>query len=268
MSLQTVGPVIGVALALILPAVATAQDAAAPAVALPADWDMIRDARKKMVAAYVGLNSGVSVVLRCSNGVYDALLSGLPEAKDETRELRLSYDDHSHAETWNVATNRGVALSPMPAPFARKLRKGGLVSIVVPEGGGPGLNLRHNLHLPPSSAAVDETLTACGRPLEDPRDADLPDPGAGGLSAGVNWAEAPRPRYPFPALYTGGFAMLSCMAQPDGRLDACIVESEFPVDGRFGESALRGTRDARLRSSDGSPITPRLIVFRTNFKMR
>ncbi len=257
---------------LFMPGLASAQDPApAPPAAVepPADWDMVRDPRKKMVAAYVSLDSGISVILRCSDGVYDALVSGLPDAPSgDTRVLRLSYGDDFHAETWNVATTRSAALSALPAPFARKLREGGRVSIVVPDGAGPGRNLRHNLDLPPSSAAVDETLTACGRPLEDPRDARLPDAGERGLSSGVNWAQPPRPSYPSPARYTGGFAMLSCMALPEGRLDACIVESEFPVDGGFGKSALRGARDARLSSSDGSPIEPRLIVFRTNFVMR
>lgn len=256
-----------------LPGVVSAQEAAPPvaqpaAEASSADWDMVRDTRKKIVAAYVSLDSGVDVVLRCSDGVYDALISGLPEAKGDTRVLRLSYDDHFHDETWNIATTRSSALSAMPAPFARKLRKGGLVSIVVPNGAGPGRNLRHNLILPQSSSAVDETLIACGRPLEDARDDQLSDPGAAGLSPGVSWAQRPRPDYPSPALYTRGFAMLSCVSLPDGSLRDCLVESEFPVDGGFGKQALRGTRDARLESSDGSPITRRLVVFRTNFMMR
>ena len=254
------------------PSLASAQDAvpATPtAVEPPADWDMVRDPRKKMVAAYVSLDSGVSVILRCSDGVYDALVSGLPDApRGDTRVLRLSYDDHFHAETWNVATTRSVALSALPAPFARKLREGGKVSILVPDGAGPGRNLRHDLDLPRSSAAVDETLTACGRTLVDPRDAALPDLDENGQSPNVTWARPPRPSYPFPGKYSGGFAMLSCMALPDGRLDDCLIESEFPSDGGFGKQALRSTGDARLEASDGAPISPRLIVFRTNFVMR
>lgn len=254
-----------------MPGLAWAQDSApsAPAaVADPDDWGMVRDPRKKMVAAYISLDSGVSVILRCSDGVYDALVSGLPEAKGETRVLRLSYDDHFHSETWNVATTRTVAMSALPAPFARKLREGGTVSIMVPDGAGPGRNLRHNLLLPRSATAVDETLTACGRPLTDPRDAALPDLEEDGQSSGVTWAQSPRPAYPFPAKYTGGFAVLSCLALPDGRLDECLVESEFPADGGFGAAALRSTRAARLKSSDGASIAPRLVVFRSRFLMR
>lgn len=263
--------------ALALPGLASAQDTAptaptaAPpsAVAPPDDWDMLHDQRKKMVAAYVSLDSGVSVVLRCSDGVYDALVSGLPDApRGETRVLRLSYDDHFHPETWNVATTRSTAMSAMPAPFARKLRKGGVVSIVVPDGAGPGRNLRHDLHLPQSSTAVDQTLTACGRPLVDARDAALPDLDENGQSPDVTWAQPPRPSYPFPEKYIGGFAVLSCTALPEGRLGECLVESEFPVDGGFGKQALKSTADARLKTSDGTPVTPRMIVFRTNFVMR
>lgn len=258
--------------ALALPGLASAQDTAptAPsAVEAPADWNMVRDQRKKMVAAYVSLSSGVTVILRCSSGVYDALVSGLPDApRGDTRVLRLSYDDHFHPETWNVATTRSTALSALPARFARKLRNGGVVSIVVPDGAGPGRNLRHVLHLPQSPTAVDETLTACGRPLVDPRDAALPDIDENGQSPDVTWARAPQPSYPFPSRYSTGFAMLSCTALPDGRVDECLVESEFPVDGGFGKQVLRSTSNARLKSSDGTPVTPRIIVFRTNFVMR
>ena len=270
-------PVRSIATAVLLSALsmsgpAAAQDAAPPApaeVSPPADWDMVRDPRKKMVAAYVSLDSGVSVILRCSDGVYDALVSGLPDApRKDTRVLRLSYGDHFHAETWNVATVRSTALSAMPAPFARKLREGGLVSIVVPDGAGQGRNLRHDLDLPRSSTAVDETLAACGRPLVDPRDAALPDLDETGQPPSVTWARPPQPSYPSPAKYTAGFAMLSCMALPDGRLDECLIESEFPVDGGFGKQALRSTDDARLKAEDNAPISPRLIVFRTNFVMR
>jgi hypothetical protein len=254
----------------ILPSAAAAQDKAptAPATASADDWDMIRDPAKKTVAAYVSLDSGVSVILRCTNKVYDALVAGLPGALGDTRVLHLSYGDHSHPETWNVATSPTVAMSALPAPFARKLRDGGMLSIMTPDGAGPGRNLTHHLHLPASSTAVDETLTACEKPLEDPRDALLPDLGEGGLSAGVTWERPPRPNYPALARYSAGFAMLSCMALPDGRVNDCVVESEFPADGGFGRATLSSVRDARLKASDGAPITPRLIVFRTNFMMR
>jgi len=254
----------------ILPSAAAAQDKAptAPATASADDWDMIRDPAKKTVAAYVSLDSGVSVILRCTNKVYAALVARLPGALGDTRVLHLSYGDHSHPETWNVVTSPTVAMSALPAPFARKLRDGGMLSIMTPDGAGPGRNLTHHLHLPASSTAVDETLTACEKPLEDPRDALLPDLGEGGLSAGVTWERPPRPNYPALARYSAGFAMLSCMALPDGRVNDCVVESEFPADGGFGRATLSSVRDARLKASDGAPITPRLIVFRTNFMMR
>lgn len=254
------------------PALASAQEGAASAPAAldaPEDWDMVRDPTKKMVAAYVSLDSGVNVVLRCSDGVYDAFVSGLPDVPNgETRVLRLSYGDHFRTETWNVATTRSTAMNAVPAPFARKLREGGKVSIVVPDGAGPGRNLRHDLHLPRSSTAMDETLTACGRPLVDPRDAALPELGEDGQFPRVTWARPPRPSFPLQPRYTGGFAVLSCLSLPDGRLDDCLIESEFPVDGGFGKQALRSMANARLKAPDGAPIPPRLIVFRTNFMMR
>jgi hypothetical protein len=169
---------------------------------------------------------------------------------------------------WNVTTDRTVAIADYPSAFARSLRKGGPLKIMIPRGADDGRNLVHNLMLPPSSAAIGETMAACNRPLEDPRDALLPDIEAGGLPAGISWARQPRPRYPN-TNYATGYAVLTCVAGADGALSQCEVESEQPAKSRFGEAALRATSNARIASATEptGQITPRMIAFRVNFYM-
>jgi hypothetical protein len=175
-------------------------------------------------------------------------------------------DEPLHQTNWNVTTDRTVAIADYPSAFARHLRKGGPLKIMIPGGAGNGRNLRHDLVLSPSSAAIEETLTRCRVPLEDPRDALLPDIDDRGLPAGMNWARAPRPRYPN-TNYATGYAVMTCVADADGELGQCQIESEQPAKSRFGEAALRAMPDARVSSTTEPTgrITSRLIGFRVNF---
>ncbi|ADL00014.1 TonB family protein [Brevundimonas subvibrioides ATCC 15264] len=247
---------------------------AAPALAQDAqeDWDLIRQPEQKTTLAYIPTTTGLGIGFRCVDGVFGAVIAGLPAAggNDRTRILRMKVGDDELADSvWNVTTDRTVALADYPASLARDMRDGGPVTIVIPRGSEDGRNIRHELQLPGSSAAIDETLTACGRPLVDPRDALLPEIGEGGLPEGVTWARPPRPRYPL-TQYLEGVAVVTCVLQPDGSLDQCAVESEFPVDGRFGRAALRGVDRARLTSPaevEGA-YRPRIIGFRTIFTMQ
>lgn len=253
--------------------------AAIAAVALPAfaqdsaeaDWEVIRDPAKKSVVTYIPVTSGLLLGVRCVDGAFDAIIGGLPTYPQgrPTRPLHLAFGDEPlHETNWSVTTDRTVAISDYPAAFARSVRKGGPLKIMIPGGAGDGRNLRHDLVLPASSAAIEETLTACNRPLEDPRDALLPDIEDRGLPAGLNWARAPRPTYPR-TNYASGYAVISCVVAPDGRLNQCQVESEQPAKSRFAEAALRAIPDARLTSTTEptGQIRPRMIAFRANFYM-
>jgi hypothetical protein len=236
------------------------------------DWEIVRQPEDKTVFAFVPTTTGLTIAFRCVDGAYGAVMAGLPAAPRQARirTLRIGPSaDHLHDSVWSVTTDRTVAMADYPASLARSLRDGGPVSIVVPGGGGEGRNLRHDLTLPSSSAAIDETLAACGRPLEDPRDALLPEIEENGLPRGVVWTRQPRPTYPA-TNYAEGFAVLTCVVQPDGGVDQCQVESEFPLDGGFGRAALRSTRNARL-TSPGETVgqyAPRMIGFRVNYRMR
>lgn len=234
------------------------------------DWDLVRQPEQSMTAAYVQLSSGLMIAFRCMDGGYGAIISGLPEARrsEDFRTLRLTMTGRPERETrWAVTRDRAAALAEFPASLARRFRQGGDVSLVVPGGAEGGRNLRYNITLPGSAVAIDETLTACGRPLVDPRDERLPDSVSDSLPDGLTWSRPPRPRHPLNT-YSAGYAVVSCVVQPDGRVDDCEVESEFPLDGRYGRNALAAMPDARVVSpgETAGEYAPRMIGFRVNYR--
>ena len=256
-------------------AAAVALAVAPPHAAWAQDWDVHRDARTRTVLAYTLFDAGLGITFRCQDGGYDAVIGGLPPAGDaSTRPLRLIFGEPTsspHPQSWNVAVDDTMAVSPLPAPLARRLREGGRLQIILPAAGEGGRNLRYDLTLPASAAAIDETLTACGRPLVDPRDATLADLDDAGLPGGMVWTRRPRPAYPNGRkVYVRGFAVATCVTAPDGRLRDCVVETEHPRDGGFGDEVLRGARAARVGHGDGSeaPFPARRVMFRVDFRMQ
>jgi hypothetical protein len=235
------------------------------------DWDILVDPSNRLTMAYTDFNNGLSVAVRCVDGGYEAVLAGLPPVVGlERRPLTIQFREGQASPTlWNVAVDPTIAVSERPASFARDLREGGRLQIVAPGAAEGGRNLRYVLDLPASSTSVDRTLQACGKPLVDPRDAELAALGDSGLPGGVSWASLPRPSFPSTAVYEAGFAVISCMTEPDGRLRACEVETEHPRDGGFGAAALHATRRARLENTDdaAAPVPLRRILYRTNFRL-
>lgn len=236
----------------------------------PQDWDLIRQPENRTTIAYLELSSGLTIGFRCVDGAYGAIVAGLPAARrNETiRTLGLQIRDRPLKDTrWTVTRDRSSALADFPASLARSFREGGPVSLVVPGGAEGGRNLRYNIPLPASPAAINETLTACEKPLVDPRDELLPEVAEDGLPDGLVWERPPRPRHPANN-YASGYAVVSCVVQPDGRVDACEVESEFPLDGRYGRNALAAMPDARVVSPNETPgqYAPRMIGFRVQYR--
>ncbi|HEY1071693.1 hypothetical protein [Brevundimonas sp.] len=232
------------------------------------DWDVTRDPSQKLIIAYTVFDNGLGIGARCLNRSFQVLISGLPPATGATRKLKIAFqDDDFDEQRWNVAEDNAVAISDRPSPLARDMRDGGKMQIIVPGGAEGGRNLRYVLDLPASGAAIDEALLACDRPLVDPRDAELDALGDDGLPMNIEWSRQPEPSYPDGRTYTRGFATVTCLTQPDGRLRDCVVETEHPIDGGFGEAALDATRRGRVRSKDGGPVPLGMIQFRTNFLM-
>ena len=245
------------------------------AVALPAlaqdatrDWDMLQDPGKKLVAASTWFNNGVGIFTRCIDGGFEAVITGLPPAGPATtRPLRIAFGDAELDDSrWTVATDNTVAVARLPAPFARELRAGGRLRIQVPGGASGGRNLLYDLELPASSASIDQTLTACGRPLVDPRDVELDALEDDGVPTNLTWVVRPKPRFPRTS-YARGFAVATCVTNPDGSLRDCAIESEHPRDGRFGEAMLASARNARVRNlaNPEGPVPTTRILYQTHF---
>jgi len=234
------------------------------------DWDLRQTGRSRTLVAYTAYNNGIAIAVRCADGGLEAVLAGLPAPRDnaDTRLLEIAVrDDDFTPQQWNVAIDRTVALSELPAPFARQIREGGRLQIRVPNASQDGRNVRYDLTLPPSGAAIDQVLTTCGRPLVDVRDAELAALPDTGLPANVRWLELPRLGLPPSARYGRGFSVISCMTRADGGLRDCVIESDHPSGSGFGEAALRAASRARVAQDTppGAEFRPVRITFRATF---
>lgn len=178
------------------------------------DWQIVRDPAKQTIMAAAAFETGLVIGVRCTKGSFGALIGGLPLIDEERRPLRVGFgEDDLHEDEWMVGEGRTTAFAKMPAPFARRLREGGVMNLVVPGGAGQGRNLRHVVTLPPSTAAIDEVLSACGRPLTDPRDAEMAAMNPDALPDDTTWKRPPRPTFPTDAWNIGvGRVMPSCPA--------------------------------------------------------
>lgn len=244
------------------------------------DWEVVQ--RDNVVGAATQYDNGLSLIVRCTDGrSLNAMIVGLPAAQGHTRQIATWFEggerDERHASRpgarnprgWGVGGNAGTAFSRYPAGLARRLREGGVMNVLVPGGAEDGRNLRYVLELPESPSAMEMVLNTCGRELKDPRDDDVEALGADGLPYRITWARQPSIQYPTGRTYVRGFVTVSCMTLPDGRLEECVLESEQPEGGGFGEAVLRAARNGRLRNEDDrrSPVPRTRILFHANFVM-
>jgi hypothetical protein len=254
-------PSLSALLACVIAVPALAQDAAA-------DWDLTNNARTRLMVAHVQFNNGLAIATRCADGGFEAVIAGLPPAGEAaSRPLKIAFGDEPLHETrWTVATEDTVAVAELPAPFARKLREGGRFRVLVPNAAADGRNLMYDVQLPASSGSIDQTLTTCERPLVDPRDAELDALEEDGVPPNLGWLARPAARFPR-TTYARGFAVVTCISNPDGTLRACEIESEHPREGRFGEAALTAARRARLRNlaDPSAPVPTGRIAYKTAF---
>lgn len=245
------------------------------------DWTLTSVPERKAVMATIDFTSGLAVAARCVDGVYDVLITGLPEAprRDTSRELGIQAGDQEEPYTsvWTVGTQRNTAFSRLPAVVARDMAKGGKLQVIVPSTSG-GPRTRYVMDLNPSSTAIEQTLTACGRPMVDPREArakEIDGNGQDGLPDTVQWQTMPRPV--FPESVNGrspleGYVVLSCVLTDSGQMTECQTESEQPAGYNLWRSVERSLPRARLKLSDqaaaaGLSLAGRMVRFSVNFKM-
>lgn len=249
----------------------------ASAQASPDDWEFID--QQNVRAARVQFDSGLSVVVRCQDAGLETYIVGLPvdpEVELGRRTIDYAFGDAAlRPSTWQTSENGRGIFADVPAPLARRFRAGGELQLRLPGREGRP-SQRYVVRLPTSESSIDRVLTACGRPVEEARDAlrrdersDAPDEAS---SSAPTWRQLPRPSYPEPALRrrVSGMAVLSCLVQEGGRLDACQVEVERPMGAGFGAAALRSARDARLDAQGEASATASggLITFTTRFQTR
>ena len=236
------------------------------------DWVLTHMPERKAVIALAEFDNGITLSSRCIDGVFEVIIQGLPEARGESRTLRIGVGGEApYASAWTVGANRSAAFSRVPARLARELAKGGKLEIAVAgQRGQPGV--RYVMELAPSSSAVEQTLTACNRPLTDPRDLEAGDEAESGLPDGISWDRAPQPTFPESVKGrspTKGFVTLTCVTRATGRLEDCVIESEHPGGFNLGRSVRDSLSRAKVRSTDrNQPLVDGLmIVFTVNFIM-
>jgi len=247
-------------LVLILPGLGWAQSST--------DWDIRTNPETKLTVAFTSYDSGLSIAVRCSNGGLEALIAGLPPVTTDLRTIGIGFADGPlSSQRWVVASRNTTAVTTRPSEFARSLRNGGRLQIRVTEDGEQGRALRYVVELPPSNTAIDQTLVACDRPLIDPRDAEVAALGEDGLPSILSWVRRPEVSYPTGRTYEKGFATVSCLTAPDGRLRDCEIDSEYPGDGGFGAAAMRAARGGLVtnRLNPDAPIPVSKVVFTARF---
>jgi len=246
------------------------------------DWTLTSVPEQKAVVATISFTSGLTIAARCMDGVYDVLIAGLPDPpqRDLSREIGIQTGDQTgpYTSVWSIGTQRNMAFSRLPAVVARSLAEGGKLQVIVPASSPNGRRTRYVMDLAPSSTAIEQTLTACGRPMVDPREARaraIDGNGQDGLPGTVQWQTMPRPTFPDPVngrSPTEGYVGLSCVLTDAGRLTECEVESEHPAGYDLWRAVEPSLPRARFKLSDeaaaaGLTLGGRMVRFSVTFKM-
>lgn len=235
--------------------------AASPAVAqeVSEDWDLTVNAERQATVATLDFGDNI-LGLRCQAGKLDLLLTGVPVSTGATRAATVSAGAISgEMQSWTALPGQPVVGAVEPARLARQLRGGGTLDVRLAPEDAADRPRRYQLTVPVSTASIDRVLTACGAPLEEPRDLI-----ARGSEA-PTWRAMPLPPFPDNAAARGvgrGWVTLSCVVSQNWGVRDCRIEAESLPDADFGESALRGLGGARLNPpASGADVRGQLIYF-------
>lgn len=221
----------------------TAQDASD-------DWEMTTDPTQRLAMATLDFGDNV-IALRCKAGALDMVLTGTPATSAASRNVQLTAGAIAgERQVWLTQPGQLFLSPPEPDRLARQLRAGGELDVRLEAAADVGEPARrYRLPVPVSVASVDHVLTACGRPLVEPRD----------LVARIDrneltWTIAPTVDFPPVAAsrdIRDGAVRLNCIIALAGRLSDCRVESEQPAGAGFAESALLGIRTGEMNIAPG-----------------
>lgn len=244
---------------------------AGAALALPAsaqeaseDWDLTTNAEQQLTLATLDFGDNV-LALRCSAGALDLLVTGAPVSTGTSRKVRVSAGAITAEEqVWIAQAGQPVLGADEPARLARQLRPGGQLDVRIEPETEAERPHRFRLTVPASANAVNAVLTACGQPLDEPRDLLMRV-----SHPGLNWEQPPQPQFPMMAANAGvesGAVRLSCIIAPDWTTQDCRVDLETPTGFGFGDSALAAARQAKVAPpADGIDTRGRLTRFSTRF---
>lgn len=240
---------------------------ASPAVAQQAaeDWDLTTNAEQQLTLATLDFGANV-LALRCRAGELDMLVTGVPVSTGATRKVRvLAGSIAAEDQVWIAQPGQPVLGADEPARLARQLRAGGDLDVRLDPEDPTGRSHRYRLTVPASVAAVDAVLTACGQPVDEPRD----------LLARVNagpetlWADRRPVAFPDNAGALNAvpaMVRVSCIIGDDWALRDCRADMETAPGYGFGASAVAGATGSRLAPpADGTDLRGRLFRLTTRF---
>lgn len=224
------------------------------------DWDLRQDAARGLALATLEYEGAPTLAVRCLDHEMTLMVAGLPAAPDpaQSRTLSLSIAGVDRPGSWTALPGGAGVGRSVSGMMVRELMAGSEVVLTVNDTQPPR---RYRLAAPVRSTALAQVLTTCGLPTTYARDAERQDQRAarGGVEPRVVLRHRPDDiQYPSRAAskgVTSGTAVVTCRVKDNGRLEACEIESETPLDAGFGEEALRAVRDFTLDLSD--PHAPR-----------
>ena len=130
------------------------------------DWDIVRDRRGRAEMAHLQFSNGLAIMVQCKDRSLDVVMGGLPPAsarpgrlgfRERPLDLRFRGEE-DRRQFWAVGADDTLAVSLLPAPFARQLRQGGTLELGVPDAGDEGQMVTYRVELPPSALNGDEVL--------------------------------------------------------------------------------------------------------------
>lgn len=223
------------------------------------DWTLTRSGESILAAAHT--NGGLVIVTGCHEGQFLAYVDGIntPPRDRQTASL-ISAEDGREVSILTFQSDTR-ADSPVPAQLARELRVGGRFILTI-RNTDEAIATSSEVIVPTSVSMINETLNACGRPIEDTRKLRYPGRPFEHPPGTRSWDIVPRMQYPTAALRAGveGIVTLSCVALPSGAVTECVVESESPPHYGFGQASLRSLREARLTVPVSTPEDAGLLT--------